>query len=85
MQRAVGLEEAVLGGLVGVGGAAGDEVGGAKRDLGMAVDELLEGVDIPARGTRDELRVVVEWPAHHCEPYTIRRRPVPGTDRARRV
>jgi hypothetical protein len=49
------------------------------------VDELFVGVDVPARRARDELRVVVEWPAHHCQPYTTRRRSVPGTGCARAV
>jgi hypothetical protein len=71
------LEEAVLRGLLGVAGAAGDEVRGAKGDLGMAVDELFVGIDVPARRARDELRVVVEWPAHHCQPYTTRAPSVP--------
>ena len=51
------LDEAVLCGLFGIGGRAGEEIGGAEGDLGMAAHKVLVGGGVAALGTRDELTV----------------------------
>ena len=48
---------AVLGGVLGVGGVAADHVGGAEGDGLMAFDEHPEGAVVPRAGTRGQVGV----------------------------
>ena len=58
------LDEAGLGGVLGVGGVAGDQVRGAEGDLLVLGDERSERVGVAAAGPFDEL-VLSRWSAHH--------------------
>ena len=53
----MGLDEPVLGRLLGVGRRTGDETGGAKGDLGMAAHEFFVCGRLASPGARDELRI----------------------------
>ena len=63
-ERAPRLDEAVLRGLLGVGGVAGDHVGRAEGDALVCVHELLVGVRVAALRAADQVGFV-EWSAHH--------------------
>ena len=63
-QRAPGLRQADLGGVLGVGGVAGDQVRGAESDLLVVADERGEGGGVTATCALDEL-VLCRWSAHH--------------------
>src|SRR6266511_3263057 len=63
-ERSKRLDEALLGRVFGVGGRARDDVGGAKRDLLVALHDLLIGGRIAALRACDEHRIV-RWPALH--------------------
>jgi hypothetical protein len=63
------LHEAVLGGLLGLGGRAGDQVRGSKRDRLVLLHEGLVRSGVAALRERDELGLR-QWPVPHCTRYT---------------
>ena len=68
-ERAVGLHEPVLRGLLGVGLVAGDEVRGSECDCLMCSHDLLVCGRVACLRAGDELRLG-KWPAHHRRKYT---------------
>ena len=76
-ERAVGLHEPVLGGLLGVRGVAGDQERGSKRDSLVRSHERLVCRSVSTFGPFDQL-VFFEWPVHHRCFYTVGLRAVPG-------
>ena len=83
-ERAPRLERAVLDGVLGVGRAAGDEVGDSECDLLVGANELREGALVPALRAQDEL-TLLEWTALHRQPLHRRaaaRFPSAGAGRA---
>ena len=63
-QRAPGLRQPDLGGVLGVGGVAGDQVCGAEGDLLVVADERGESGGVATTCALDEL-VLCRWSAHH--------------------
>src|SRR5881397_3047025 len=63
-ESAVGLDESLLRGVLGVRRRARDHVGGAKSDLLVTLHDLLVVGRIAALCARDELGIV-RWPALH--------------------
>ena len=63
-ERAIGLDEAVLDGLLGVGGAPAEQVGGAKGESLVSAHDGLPRAKVAPLGALDELRVV-QWSVHH--------------------
>ena len=61
-QRIVRLDEGILCNIVGLGGVAGDQVGGAKGNLLSASHERLVGEGVAPLRPGDEL-TVFRWPA----------------------
>ena len=76
-ERAAGLDQPLLRGVLRVRGVARDEVGGPEGDLLMAADERRERAGIPGAGTLDQLGLL-QWPAHHRPFYTRWENPVPA-------
>ena len=66
---AVGLDEGLLHDVLGVGGRAREQVGGAKRDRLMLLHEGAEGAGVALLRAGDEL-VVCQWPVLHCTRST---------------
>ena len=64
VQGAVGLDEAVLGRFLGVGGVAADDVRDAEGDLLVFADERGVRGAVAAACALDQL-VLCQWPAHH--------------------
>ena len=71
-ERPVGLDEAVLRGVLGVGGVAGDEVRGAEGDPLVCLHDLLVRVHVAALGALDELALLGGRPS--TVPVLHRRR-----------
>src|SRR5690348_16803042 len=65
IQRAKGLDEPLLRGVLRVGGGPCDDVGGAERDLLVALHDLLVGGPLSALGAHDQGGIVVLRPALH--------------------
>src|SRR5207302_9076066 len=63
-ERAPGLDQRLLGGILGVGCVAGDDVGHSECDLLMRADELLVGARVAALRAQHELPLLV-WTALH--------------------
>ena len=82
-QRAPGLRQPDLSGVLGIGGVAGDQVCGAEGDLLVVADERGESGGVATTCTLDEL-VLCRWSAHHSwvlhpeGPGSSRLPPVPG-------
>ena len=65
VQRRPGLHEPLLGGILRIRGAPGDEVRRAKRDPLICLHEVSIGGFIALLGPFDELRFL-QWTALHC-------------------
>src|ERR1044072_9145436 len=65
VERGPGLHDPLLGGVLRIGGAAGDEVGRAKCDPLICLHEVSIGGFIALLGSLDELRFL-QWTALHC-------------------
>ena len=63
-QCVVSLYEGLLGRLLGIGGAAADDVCDAEGDLLVFTDERRVRVAIAVARALDQL-VLCQWPAHH--------------------
>ena len=70
-QRAPRLHEALLRGLLGVGGRAARQAGDAKGDVLVCAHEGSIGDGVAPLGPRDQRGFVVRWPAHHRYLYTL--------------
>src|SRR5436190_4601360 len=79
-ERPPGLEEPLLGGVLGVGGVAGDDVGHSECDLLVGADERLVGARVAALRAQDELPLLA-WTALHTRYYTAVWRGVPAASR----
>src|SRR6266511_1684022 len=67
VQRVPGLDQALLGGVLGVGGAAGDQAGCPVRELLVPAHEGLVGTHVSPSRPFDELDfLLVQWTALHC-------------------
>src|ERR1700682_87223 len=79
-ERPVGLDEAVLGGLLGVSRGPGDHVGSREGNLLVALHDLLIGSRIAALGAREQLgiflRSALHWNALNTPPAASWFRPV---------
>ena len=67
-QRGVGLHERLLGGVLGVGGVAGHDVGGAEGELLVGGDERLEGREVSALRAQDQVAFLAR--IRHHSPIT---------------
>ena len=68
-EGAVGLDEAVLDRLFGIGRVPAEQVGGAKGESLVSAHDGLPRAKVAPLGALDELRVV-QWPVHHWRFYT---------------
>src|SRR6266545_345450 len=76
VQRVPGLDQALLGGVLGVGGAAGDQAGCPVRELLVPAHEGLVGTHVSPSRPFDELDfLLVQWTALHCLLSGIRTPP----------
>ena len=66
-ERAVRLDERLLGGVLGVGGGSGDHVGGAVGDVLVLLHEALVGPRVAAPRTRDPVVDDLWWAALHLD------------------
>ena len=66
-ERAVRLDERLLGGVLGVGGRSGDHVGGAVGDVLVLLHEALVGPRVAAPRTRDPVVDDFWWAALHLD------------------
>jgi hypothetical protein len=63
----VSLHERVLGGLLGIGGVAADDVGGAEGDVLVAGDERAVGIEVPGPRAGDQRLVVLVVGGHQAQ------------------
>ena len=64
VERAVGFDEAFLGGVFRFGGRPRDHVGGPESNLLIAAHDLLIGGRIPALGASEQLGIVLRSALH---------------------
>src|SRR5262249_62279317 len=79
-ERPPGLDECVLGGILGVGCVAHDQIGNSEHDVSVRLDQLLERAHVAALRSQHEL-LLGAWTALHSGDYTATPAEVPDLPR----